>query len=59
MKRAFDATAADPAFRADAERLQLELNPVTGEQIDALIARIYGTPEAAVQLAIEAIRPAE
>lgn len=59
LRRAFDATTRDPEFRADAERLELELNPVTGEQIDALLARIYGAPDTAVRLAAEAIRPAD
>jgi tripartite-type tricarboxylate transporter receptor subunit TctC len=55
LRRGFDATAADPAFRAEAERMQLELNPVSGEEIDALIARVYGASENAIRLATDAI----
>ena len=55
LRRAFDATTRDPEFRADAERLQLELNPVSGEEVDALINRIYGASDSAVQLAADAI----
>ena len=59
LRHAFDATAADPAFLADAARLQLELNPVGGAEIDALIERIYAASPTAVELAVEAIRPAD
>jgi tripartite-type tricarboxylate transporter receptor subunit TctC len=56
LRRAFDATAQDPAFLTDAERMQLEMNPVTGEEIEAVIARIYGASENAIRLASDAIR---
>ena len=56
LRRAFDATTRDPAFRADAKRLQLHLNPITGEEIDTIIARIYGASESTVRLARHAIR---
>jgi tripartite-type tricarboxylate transporter receptor subunit TctC len=56
LRRAFDETARDAAFRAEAERLELELNPVSGEEIDALIGRIYGASDNAVRLATDAIR---
>jgi len=56
LRRAFDATLEDPEFLADASRIDLELNPVTGEEIDRLLARIYGASAAAVSLASDAIR---
>jgi tripartite-type tricarboxylate transporter receptor subunit TctC len=56
LRRAFDATARDPEFLADAAKVGLELNPVSGEQIDAVIARIYGARPSAVKLATDAIR---
>lgn len=55
LRRAFDATARDPEFLADAERIQLEINPVNGEEIDTLIARSYGASENAIRLASDAI----
>ena len=56
LRRAFDNAARDPAFLAEAGRLQLELNPVSGEEIDALITRTYGASENAVRLATDALR---
>lgn len=44
LRRAFDATMNDPAFRADAEKAQLDVDPSTGEELTALVKRINGTP---------------
>jgi tripartite-type tricarboxylate transporter receptor subunit TctC len=44
LRRAFDATMKDPAFIADAAQLQLELSPATGEEVQALVAKLAGTP---------------
>lgn len=56
LRRALDAVALDPEFLRDAEQLQLEVNPVSGEDVDALLARIYGASDAAIELAASAIR---
>lgn len=49
MRKAFDGAVADPEFRNEAERRGLDVNaPMTGEQIDAMIAQLYATPEAVV-----------
>jgi hypothetical protein len=48
---------ADPAFRAEAKRQQLDITPYTGAQIDALMKDIYATPPelvARVRAAMEA-----
>ena len=44
LRRAFDAAMQDPELRADAARQTLEINPVKGEELDALSARIMATP---------------
>jgi tripartite-type tricarboxylate transporter receptor subunit TctC len=44
LRRAFDATMKDPEFIADAAQLQLELSPATGEEVQALVAKLAGTP---------------
>jgi tripartite-type tricarboxylate transporter receptor subunit TctC len=48
LRRAFDATMKDPDFIADAAQLQLELSPMTGEQVQALVAQLAATPPAVV-----------
>ncbi len=40
LRRAFDATMKDPEFLADAKKLSMEIDPITGEQAQELIARV-------------------
>lgn len=51
MRRAFDATMKDPAFLIDAEKARLELDPVTGEEIEKMLRLVYNTPKYLVQRA--------
>jgi tripartite-type tricarboxylate transporter receptor subunit TctC len=49
MRRAFDATMKDPEFLAEAEKLKIEIDPLTGEQVGDLVAQIYKTPAETVE----------
>ena len=44
LRRAFDATMRDPAFIADAAKLQLDVDPMTGEAVQALVGDLARTP---------------
>ena len=44
LRRAFDATMKDPEFLADAAKIQADVQPTTGEEVQKLVARIYATP---------------
>jgi len=44
LRRAFDATMRDPAFLADAAKLQLDVDPMSGEQVQALVGELAHTP---------------
>jgi len=46
LRRAFDATMKDPEFAADVERTRLGLNPITGEQLQQLVADVSNLPPA-------------
>jgi len=48
LRRAFDATMADPDFVAEATARSLEVNPVTGAELDKLLVELYATPPAIV-----------
>jgi tripartite-type tricarboxylate transporter receptor subunit TctC len=48
LRRAFDATMKDKGFVAEAKKLKLDLLPMTGEQMQALVADLAGTPPAVV-----------
>jgi hypothetical protein len=39
----------DPEFRAEAERIQADLAPTTGEDVQKLVARLYATPRPVVE----------
>jgi tripartite-type tricarboxylate transporter receptor subunit TctC len=57
LRRAFDATLKDPGFLAEADKLKLEVNPVSGEAVAKLIAELYATPKDIVEEAKVAIKP--
>src|SRR5215475_8490467 len=43
LRKAFMATMSDADFRAEAEKSQLEITPVNGARIQALVADVYQT----------------
>ena len=45
LRDAFDATMTDPGFLAEAEKQKLEVNPVSGAQLNAMLERVYATPK--------------
>jgi tripartite-type tricarboxylate transporter receptor subunit TctC len=51
LRKAFDDTMKDPEFLADAAQALLEVAPVGGEELQALIADIYMTPPEIVEKA--------
>ena len=50
-RRAFDATMKDPEFLAEAEKLKLAIDPVSGEDVQKLVDEIYATPKEDVERA--------
>ena len=57
LRRAFDATVKDPNFIADAAKLKLDIDPMTGEEVQALVGELSATPPeiiARVRSALEA-----
>jgi hypothetical protein len=56
MRDAYKATMSDPAFLADAAKLSLPVDPISGQELTALVARVMAAPDAVVQRARDAIR---
>jgi tripartite-type tricarboxylate transporter receptor subunit TctC len=48
LRRAFDATMKDPGFLAEAEKLRLDIDPMTGEEVQALVGKLAETPAVVV-----------
>ena len=44
LRRAFDATMRDPAYLAEADKLKIEVDALSGEQVAALIEKVSRTP---------------
>lgn len=44
-RRSFDALMADKTFLAAAEKRRLEITPVKGEEVQAMVEKLYKTPE--------------
>jgi tripartite-type tricarboxylate transporter receptor subunit TctC len=55
LAKAFDDTMKDPEYLADAKKLDIDVNPVSGKNLDTLLAELYATPKDVVKKAGEAI----
>ena len=51
LRKAFDATMKDPEFLAEAEKVQIPIEPNGGENLDKIARQIVTTPASAVTLA--------
>jgi tripartite-type tricarboxylate transporter receptor subunit TctC len=53
LRKAFDTAMKDPDFLADAEKGKMEVNPLTGPQVEALVAQVYAevSPDIAKKVA--------
>ena len=52
LRKAFDATMKDPDFLADARKLNIDVEPVAGEVMQALVARVSTFDRAVVDRAL-------
>jgi tripartite-type tricarboxylate transporter receptor subunit TctC len=48
LRRAFDATMKDPEFLAEAAKIQADIQPSTGEDVQKLVTRLYATPKSVI-----------
>ena len=56
LRKAFMETMKDRDFLAEAEKMKLEITPVSGEKVQDLVAEVYRTPAGIVQKAVEAAK---
>ena len=56
LRDAFMATMQDKDFLADTAKAQMEITPVDGEKVQALVKEIYATPSEVVQRATSMLR---
>jgi len=44
LRRAFDATVKDPAFLAEAAKEKIDIDPLSGEEVQTLVEEVSHTP---------------
>ena len=59
LRRAFDATMKDSALLSEAAAQKLEVNALSGEDVQALVTRLYATPENLVKKARDLLAAAK
>ncbi|MBX9773427.1 MAG: hypothetical protein K2Y71_03350 [Xanthobacteraceae bacterium] len=57
LRRAFDATMSDPTVIAEATKLGMEISPVRGDAVEALVAKMMATPENLAARARDVLKP--
>jgi len=57
LRAAFMATMKDPQFQVDADKLGIDIAPLAGDKIQALIAKLSVAPQNVIDRAKRAIRP--
>ena len=57
LRQAFTATMTDKAFVADADAGKFEINPVSGETLEALVNEVYRTPPEVTKKAAALLTP--
>jgi len=57
LRKAFEATMKDPEFLADAERNQMEIEPLTGVGIEAFLDKAYAAPADVIAQAAALVGP--
>ncbi|HEY7300580.1 MAG TPA: hypothetical protein VH684_22000 [Xanthobacteraceae bacterium] len=56
MRAAFQSMVVDEKFRAETLKSGLELDPLSGEELDQITSRILQTPKEIVQLAADLVK---
>ncbi|HEY2529689.1 MAG TPA: hypothetical protein VGJ20_17380 [Xanthobacteraceae bacterium] len=51
LRQAFRETLSDSGFVAEAKKMQLELDPMTGNEIERMLTKAYAAPKSTVQRA--------
>jgi hypothetical protein len=55
LRKAFMATMQDPQLVAEAKRIRLDIIPIAGDELQAMIAKMYATPKDLLEKARQAM----
>ncbi len=56
LRKAFDDTMKDKEFLAEAEKQKLDIDPVSGADLEKLIKSVYATPKEVIKKVDDAIK---
>jgi tripartite-type tricarboxylate transporter receptor subunit TctC len=59
LRTAFQDTLTDPDFLADAQKVLMEIDPLTGEEMARMLVDAHATPKAIVQQAAALVEPVQ
>lgn len=59
LRRAFDAAMKDEKFREEAKKLKIEIEAMTGEEIEGALKKAYAAPKEIVEIAAKLWPPAQ
>ncbi|MEK9684496.1 MAG: hypothetical protein VW226_08110 [Rhodospirillaceae bacterium] len=59
LRKAFMDTAKDPVFLADAKKRRLEIDPISGQEVETLVNRLYKTDKDLAKLVASYRKPAK
>jgi tripartite-type tricarboxylate transporter receptor subunit TctC len=57
LRTAFDATMKDEQFLADAVKMKISITPLSGQQVQDIVTKLYATPRDLVERARTVIKP--
>jgi hypothetical protein len=57
LRKAFNVTVSDPQFLAEAEKLHIDVVPLSGAAVQDIVTKLSATPKDIVEKARAAIRP--
>ena len=57
LRTAFLAAMADPALKAEAQKMKLDINPKSGEEVAEVVKKVYAAPPALLEQMKKALRP--
>jgi tripartite-type tricarboxylate transporter receptor subunit TctC len=57
LRKALAATMKDPEFLAEAAKLQIDISPMVGDEVEAVIAKVTAASPAAIERAKQALTP--
>ena len=57
LRRGFDAMMKDPELLADAEKSKIDIDPLSGEEVQKLVQKLFATPQPLVEKARALLQP--